>query len=174
MAEILGEEKLSYDDFLSVLESGLEEMQIGVIPPSLDQVMIGDMKRTRTEEVKILFFLGINEGVIPAANGGGGVVNDHQREVLETYGINLAPGIKQSAYMEQFYLYLTVSKPTDRLYLSYRMMDAAGNNNRPSYFIERIQRIFPKLKVTMQEEEVQTGYTKEEALDQMILSLIHI
>ena len=55
MAEILGEEKLSYDDFLSVLESGLEEMQIGVIPPSLDQVMIGDMKRTRTEEVKILF-----------------------------------------------------------------------------------------------------------------------
>ena len=48
-------------------------MQIGVIPPSLDQVMIGDMKRTRTEEVKILFFLGINEGVIPAANGGGGL-----------------------------------------------------------------------------------------------------
>ena len=69
MAEILGEEKLSYDDFLSVLESGLEEMQIGVIPPSLDPVMIGDMKRTRTEEVKILFFLVINEGVIPAANG---------------------------------------------------------------------------------------------------------
>lgn len=91
--------------------------------------------------------------------------------MLETYGINLAPGIKQSAYMEQFYLYLTVSKPTDRLYLSYRMMDAAGNNNRPSYFIERIQRIFPKLKVTMQEEEVQTGYTREEALDQMILCL---
>lgn len=55
MAEILGEEKLSYDDFLSVLESGLEEMQIGVIPPSLDQIVIGDMKRTRTEEVKILF-----------------------------------------------------------------------------------------------------------------------
>ena len=100
--------------------------------------------------------------MIPAANGGGGVVNDHQREVLETYGINLAPGIKQSAYMEQFYLYLTVSKPTDRLYLSYRMMDAAGNNNRPSYFIERIQRIFPKLKVTMQEEEVQTGYTRSD------------
>ena len=57
------------------------------------------------------------------------------------------------------------------MYLSYRMMDAAGNNNRPSYFIERIQRIFPKLKVTMQEEEVQTGYTREEALDQMILCL---
>ena len=171
MADILGDEKLSYDDFLSVLESGLEEMQIGVIPPSLDQVVIGDMKRTRTEEVKILFFLGINEGVIPAANDGGGVVNDHQREILENYGISLAPGAKQSAYMEQFYLYLTVSKPTDRLYLSYRMTDAAGNNNRPSYFIERILRIFPKLKISMEEEIPQTGYTKEEALDQMIICL---
>ena len=171
MAEILGDEKLSYDDFLSVLESGLEEMQIGVIPPSLDQVVIGDMKRTRTEEVKILFFLGINEGVIPAVNDGGGVVNDHQREILGDYGISLAPGAKQSAYMEQFYLYLTVSKPTDRLYLSYRMMDASGNNNRPSYFIERILRIFPKLKVTMEEESVKTGFTKEEAVDQMIICL---
>ena len=171
MAEILGEEKLSYDDFLSVLESGLEEMQIGVIPPSLDQIVIGDMKRTRTEEVKILFFLGVNEGVIPAANDGGGVVSDYQREILQSYGIGLAPGAKESAYMEQFYLYLTVSKPTDRLYVSYRMMDAAGNNNRPSYFIERILRIFPKLKISMEEEEQKTGYTKEEALDQMILCL---
>ena len=174
MYEILGEEKLSYDDFLSVLESGLEEMQIGVIPPSLDQVVVGDMKRTRTEEVKVLFFLGINEGVIPAANDGGGVVNDHQREVLGNYGIDLAPGAKQSAYMEQFYLYLTVSKPTDKLYLSYRMMDAAGNNHRPSYFVERILQIFPKLKVEIQEEAPQTGYTKEEALDHMITCLQEI
>lgn len=171
MAQILGDEKLSYDDFLSVLESGLEEMKIGVVPPSLDQVVIGDMKRTRTEDVKVLFFLGINEGVIPANDEGGGVVNDRQREILENYGISLAPGAKQSAYMEQFYLYLTVSKPTDRLYLSYRMMDAAGNNNRPSYFIERILKIFPNLKVSMPEEEIHTGYTKEEALDQMILCL---
>lgn len=164
MAEILGEEKLSYDDFLSVLESGLEEMQIGVIPPSLDQIVIGDMKRTRTEEVKILFFLGVNEGVIPAANDGGGVVSDYQREILQSYGIGLAPGAKESAYMEQFYLYLTVSKPTDRLYVSYRMMEAAGNNNRPSYFIERILRIFPKLKISMEEEEQKTGYTKRRSI----------
>lgn len=171
MAEILGDEKLSYDDFFSVLESGLEEMKIGVIPPSLDQVVIGDMKRTRTDQIKILFFLGINEGVIPAANDGGGVVNDRQREILEDYGIGLAPLAKQSAYMEQFYLYLTVSKPTDRLYLSYRMMDAAGNPNRPSYFIERMLRLFPKLKVQINEEEIKRGYTREEALDQMILCL---
>ena len=50
MADILGDEKLSFDDFLSVLESGMDEMTVGVIPPSLDQVVIGDMERTRQKE----------------------------------------------------------------------------------------------------------------------------
>lgn len=168
MAEILGDEKLSYDDFFSVLESGLEEMAMGVIPPSLDQVVIGDMKRTRTEGVKILFFLGVNEGIIPAANEGGGVMNDRQREMLSDYGVNLAPGLRQSAYMEQFYLYLAVSKPSEQLYLSYSRMSAAGEPRRPSYFVERIQRIFPNLIIQAEQEPVKTGYTVEEALEQMI------
>ena len=171
MASILGEEQLSYDDFFSVLESGLDEMAMGVIPPSLDQVVIGDVKRTRTEGVKVLFFLGVNEGIIPAANEGGGVVNDRQREILSDYGIKLAPGLRQSAYMEQFYLYLAVSKPSDLLYLSYSRMSAAGEQRRPSYFIERVQRIFPELKIRIEQGEEKTGYTVEEALEQLIACL---
>ena len=171
MASILGEEQLSYDDFFSVLESGLDEMAMGVIPPSLDQVVIGDVKRTRTEGVKVLFFLGVNEGIIPAANEGGGVVNDRQREILSDYGIKLAPGLRQSAYMEQFYLYLAVSKPSDLLYLSYSRMSAAGEQRRPSYFIERVQRIFPELKIRTEQGEEKTGYTVEEALEQLIACL---
>lgn len=171
MADILGEEKLSYDDFFSVLESGLEEMEMGVIPPSLDQVVIGDVKRTRTQGVKVLFFLGVNEGMVPAVSEGGGVMNDRQREILGDYGLNLAPGLRQSAYMEQFYLYLAVSKPSDQLYLSYSRMSAAGEQRRPSYFIERFRKIFPKLKVMGESEMENTGYTVEEALEQMIACL---
>ena len=128
------------------------------------------MKKFIVFILSAIFFVGIFSGC-SLSNDGGGVVSDYQREILQSYGIGLAPGAKESAYMEQFYLYLTVSKPTDRLYVSYRMMEAAGNNNRPSYFIERILRIFPKLKISMEEEEQKTGYTKEEALDQMILCL---
>ena len=82
MAEILGEEKLSYDDFFSVLESGLEEMQIGVIPPSLDQVMIGDIERSRLNHVKVLFVLGINDGIIPKAAGSSGILSEADRSIL--------------------------------------------------------------------------------------------
>ena len=87
MADILGEEKLSYDDFLSVLETGMEEMTMGVIPPSLDQVVIGDMERTRTEGVKVLFFAGVSDNVIPKQNPKGNVISDSQKEMLEEEGI---------------------------------------------------------------------------------------
>lgn len=168
MADILGEETLSYDDFLSVLESGMEEMTMGVIPPSLDQVVIGDMERTRTEGVKILFFLGINDGIIPNLSEGGGVVTDHQREVLKDHGISLAPTAKMSAYTEQFYLYLAVTKPEDKLFLSYSMMNASGESRQPSYFLDRIQKLFPKLTFFIEDDYNKLwAYTVEDAVEQL-------
>lgn len=169
MADILGEEALSYDDFLSVLESGLEEMTMGVIPPSLDQVVVGDMERTRTEGVKVLFFVGINDGIIPNLSEGGGVISDHQREVLNDHGISMAPTTKTSAYTEQFYLYLAVTKPEDKLFLSYSLMTATGESRQPSYFLDRIQKLFPQLTVLEQEDiQKQWAYTIEDATEQLI------
>ena len=94
-------------------------MQIGVIPPSLDQVMIGDMKRNenRKKVKNLYFFLGINEGVIPAANDGGGVVNDHQREVLETYGINLR--LASNSLLYGTVLFVSYGVKTNRSFVFY-------------------------------------------------------
>lgn len=168
MADILGEEKLSYDDFLSVLESGMEEMTVGVIPPSLDQVLIGDMERTRAEGVKVLFFLGINDGIIPKQSQGGGVVSDDQREILRNQGIMLAPTAKMSAYTEQFYLYLALSKPSEKLYLSYCMMNASGENRQPSYVLERVRKIFPEISLYEDESVPEESFSVEEATDHLV------
>lgn len=171
MADILGDEKLSFDDFLSVLESGMDEMTVGVIPPSLDQVVIGDMERTRTEGVKVLFFMGINDGIIPKQSQGGGVVSDDQREMLRNQGILLAPTIKMSAYTEQFYLYLAAARPSKKLFLSYCMMDASGENRQPSYFLERIRKIFPKISIWEEEEIPKNSFTTEEAVNHFVAFL---
>lgn len=146
MAAILGEEKLSYDEFCAVLETGLSEMTVGVIPPGLDQVIVGDIERTRVEGVKVLFFAGINEGAVPKPSKGGGLVTDSQREELAKSGIPLAPGAADQAYMEQYYLYLAMAKPKDKLYLTYASMDSSGDSKAPSYLIGRIEKLFPGLK----------------------------
>lgn len=171
MADILGEEKLSFDDFLNVLESGMDEMTVGVIPPSLDQVVIGDMERTRTEGVKVLFFLGVNDGVIPKQSQGGGIVSDDQREMLRRQGVLLAPTTKMSAYTEQFYLYLATAKPSTKLFLSYCMMDASGENRQPSYFLDRIKKIFPNITTFGEEEIPSNSFTAKEAIGHLVAFL---
>ena len=52
-------------EYCELLDAGLEEAKVGVIPPSLDQVVIGDMERTRLKDIRALFFVGVNEGCIP-------------------------------------------------------------------------------------------------------------
>ncbi len=168
MADILGEEKLSFDDFLSVLETGMEEMTMGVIPPSLDQIVIGDMERTRTEGVKVLFFAGVSDDAIPKQNQKGNVVSDSQKELLEEKGITMAPTAKAASYMEQFYLYLTVAKPEDKLYLSYSVMTASGENKQPSYFLDRIRSVFPALNIKEAGNIPAHSYTPEAAMNQAV------
>lgn len=173
MAAILGEEKLSFDEFCSVLETGLSEMTVGVIPPGLDQVIVGDMERTRVEGVKVLFFAGMNEGVVPKPSSAGGLVTDSQREELIKAGISLAPGAANQAYMEQYYLYLAMARPEDKLYLTYASMDSSGESKAPSYILGRIEKIFPGLKKVQDLGEDQI-YSVSEAKERFIEHLQNV
>lgn len=159
MVEILGEEVMTVKEVKNILETGLEEMTVGVIPPSMDQVVVGDLTRTRLNEVKVLFFAGMNEGSIPKPVDGNGILNDYEREKLAEDGITLAETMIQAAYTEQFYLYLAVSKPTKHLYLSYATVSDDGASLRPSYFIQRIEKVLPNLTLT--ELHPQGYYTRD-------------
>ena len=48
-----------------LLDAGMEEARIGVIPPSLDEVMAGDIERTRLKDIRALILLGVNDSLIP-------------------------------------------------------------------------------------------------------------
>lgn len=151
LVELLGDEEVSIKEYEQLLETGFAEAKVGLIPPGIDQVMIGDIERTRLKEIKALFFIGVNDGIIPKGNQGGGILSDLEREVLSGYQMELAPTAKQSAYTEHFYLYLNMTKPKERLYITYAKMSSDGKKKLPSYLISKIRKIFPKLQV--QEED---------------------
>ncbi len=146
LADILGEEHMTFREFYTVLDTGIQSLDIGVIPPGIDKVTIGDITRTRLGEIKALFFINVNEGVIPKANSRGMILNDKDREQL-THKLSLAPGARQKAYQEQFYLYLMLTKPRRHLYISYHKLTNDNKAVRPSYLISRICAIFPKLEI---------------------------
>lgn len=146
--ELLGEESLSIKEFREILDAGFEEAKVGIIPPSMDHVVFGDIERTRLDDVKVLFFVGVNEGIIPKNLNKGGIISQVERETLLEYHIELAPTARQDAYTQKFYLYLNLTKPSEKLYLSFSKTDSQGKTIRPSYLIGTMQKMFPSIGIT--------------------------
>ena len=92
---LLGEEMLTWEEFGQILDAGFGEIQVGIIPQQVDQIVVGDMERTRLKQVKALFFLGINDGKIPKQSGSGGILSDVDREFLAEGEFELAPTPRQ-------------------------------------------------------------------------------
>ncbi|MCR5283434.1 MAG: PD-(D/E)XK nuclease family protein [Lachnospiraceae bacterium] len=145
--DLIGEDELSCREFLEIFEAGISEIRIGTIPQKVDQVVVGDIQRTRLDRVSALFFLGINEGNIPKKNASGGLLSDIEREFLTQSGITLAPGPREKLYEQRLYLYQIMTKPAEQLYLSYALLDAAGKGLMPSYLIGNLLSLYPDLKI---------------------------
>ena len=86
---------MELQEFTEILEAGLSEAKVGVIPPGIDQVQVGDIRRTRLAHVKVLFLLGLNDGWVPARGNDGGIVSDMERELLKENGMELAPTARE-------------------------------------------------------------------------------
>ena len=145
--ELLGEEMVSRKEFEDILEAGFSEARVGIIPPGIDQVHVGDLERTRLNHIRVLFFLGLNDGWIPSREGKGGIVSELEREFLLSEGIELAPTARENSYIQRFYLYLGLTKPEEKLYLSYCRSSSQGTAMRPSYLVTSVRRLFPWLQV---------------------------
>ncbi len=164
IAGILGEEEMELAELRKIMDAGLEELELGVIPPGPDQVVIGDVERTRLNQMKVLFLLGVNEGIIPKPEKGGGILSDGDREELEGGEFLLAPGARKNTGLEQFYLYLCLTRPSERLYLTFSSVDTDGKAIRSSYLIGRLKLLFPKLKIKEGREIRPEYYTKKSSL----------
>lgn len=147
MADVLGDEKISMKDFRALLEAGLSEARIAIIPPGNDRVAVGDVERSRIGGVKALFFIGVNEGVIPRPAADGGILTEADRARLSEKRIRLKPSAREEIYIGRFYLYLTVSKPSERLFLSESRAGLKGEPMHPAYLFDRARRMFPDLMV---------------------------
>ncbi len=145
--ELLGNEKISLKEYCELLDAGLEEAKVGIIPPSLDQVLIGDIERTRIKDVKYLFFLGVNDNSIPGKAKSNGLLSERDREKMTEKGMVLAPGAKEKAFIQKFYLYLILTKPSQQAVLSFSKSSSEGKALRPAYLVMDLMKMFPKLQI---------------------------
>lgn len=157
--EVIGDDILEITDFYKILNAGFENKEIGVIPVALDQVNIGDIARIKGRDVKALFIIGVNDGVLPSASKEEGILSDRDRDTLKDIGIQLASTTKSRAFEEQFMVYTALTLGSKFMMISYPMADFEGKSLRPSIIIPRLKRILPKL---VEESDIYNLASKED------------
>lgn len=158
LVELLGDESMNLAEFKEIIDVGFSEARIGLIPPGVDQILAGDISRTRLSDIKYLFFIGVNDGNIPKSGNGGGILSEAERIFLSEEDYELAPTPREEVYTEQFYLYLNMAKPSNHLYITYCVTGNDGKAKSPSYIVDRIKRLFPKMSVSIEEARKDTTH----------------
>lgn len=157
IVEVMGDEPMDLNTFASILEAGMENLTFALVPPALDQVLVGSLDRTRFAGVKCAFILGINDGVIPARPKEDGMLSEEERETLLANGMALGPGSRRRLMEEELMLYRALTSASERLFLSYALADEEGKGLLPSGVMKRMKEMFPKVKeefITIEAGEV--------------------
>ena len=152
-----GDGKVTFEKYKEILKVGLKNKEVGKIPQFIDQVMIGDIDRTRTHRVKAIFIIGMNDGNFPSANKNEGYFNDKDREILKLNNLEIAKNTLENLYEDQFNIYKAFTIAEEKLYILYISTNKEGTSLRPSVLISKIKKIFPNIKEKSQvlEKEIE-------------------
>lgn len=146
LVEILGEQEISLRNYHGILQSGFASFEIGIIPTTLDQVLVGQIQRSKSHDIKALFVVGVNDGVLPSGVEDKDILSNEEKLTLKEAGVDLGSDNEIRSQQERFLIYSALSKPKEFLWLSFALADGEGKALRPSTLIDGVKKIFPKLR----------------------------
>ncbi len=142
-----GTAALPLREWLPIVEAGLGALSIGVIPPALDQVLVGTVDRSRNPELQLALVLGLNEGIFPAPPAPPVLLSDSERAVLAAHDTRLGPDPRAQLAHERYFAYIACTRSRARLVLTCAAADADGTPLHPSPVFTHVQALFPGLKL---------------------------
>jgi len=172
LIEFFDEEKMTYEKYKEILKTGLEYKELGNIPEALDQVILGDVERSKTHKVKAVFIIGLNDGVFPAVNKDEGFLNDSDRETMKSLGAEIAKGTIENLYEDQFNIYKAFSIAEEKIFLSYESTNQEGKALRGSVLLAKIKKIFSKISEKSDiTENIQEINSKEATFENLLINI---
>lgn len=152
LVESLGERPMAVDVVREVVESGLAGMKLALVPPRLDQVLVGSIERSRHPEIKAVLLLGLSDRSFPMVAAEDNVLNDEDREALEAAGVELAVTSRQRLLDERLLGYIAMTRAAESLWLSWPVADEQGRGLQPSPFLGQVRRALGELPVARLED----------------------
>ncbi|AOT71673.1 helicase-exonuclease AddAB subunit AddB [Geosporobacter ferrireducens] len=147
MVEIIGEQSITLKEYIRILDAGFSSLELAIIPTTIDQVLVGNIQRSKSHDIKALFVVGVNDGILPTGKGEEGILSDEEKRYIKEKGLQLRSDHEGKACEEKFLIYSAFSKPGIYLWISYALADQEGKALRPSILIDRIKKLFKGLSV---------------------------
>ena len=169
---VFGDENITFETYMQILKTGLGESKLGTIPMAQDEVTVGDVDRSRSHKIKIVFIIGLNDGMFPGTTKAEGFLNDADREKILEKGIELAKGTVDRIYEDNFNIYKAFTTAEEKMYLSYSSSDMEGKSLRQSILVSRTKKIFTKLQeesdIIQRKSEI---CTKQNTFEELLINL---
>ena len=147
MVELMGDERISLEKFMKLISLGFDEYELGLVPPSMDQVLVSSIDRMKNTDTKYLYLIGTTDGIFPLISKESGLLSDKDRKNLGEKGLEVDIDSKTKTYEEQFLVYKALTSTSENLILTYPISDHEGKTLRPSIIISRLKKIFPKIDI---------------------------
>ena len=147
-----GSQRLDLRDWIAIIDAGLANLTVGIVPPSLDQVLVGAVDRSRNPNLQLALVLGLNETVFPASSSLPTLLNEADRAALESKDFQLGASTRLRLGHERYLGYIACTRARERLVLSFASFDALDRKLNPSIFVSHLQQLFPSLAVEQWEE----------------------
>ncbi len=163
-------ESLSLRDWLPILEAGLMNLTVGVVPPALDQVLVGAVDRARNPDLKLALVLGANEGIFPATPVAPPLLTHADRDELEQHNLALGPNLRDQLARERYLGYIACTRARERLLVTFSRHDADGKALNPSSLITHLRTLFPGLEVG--DFEAKADWREAEHVNELVAPLV--
>ena len=128
-------------EFYELFSAGTSKLRTASPPRTLDCVTVEPAETARLASPKVIFILGVNEGVFPLTPKAGGLFSADEREQLVGAGLGLSGGLKEKAAEEKFIAYTMLSAASERVYMSCAMAGPEGGALYPSRLMGQAEKM---------------------------------
>ncbi len=153
LIEVFGTDKLSCEDYFSIINCAFSQLTLRFIPPSLDEVLVGSIERSRHPDLKAVFLIGATQREFPTPVNYDTILTDEDRLAAQSVDFPITAGTRQALAQRQYLAYIAFTRPSQFLYVTYPLSDDAGSDVTRSPFVDNLQAMFENLK----EESVADG-----------------
>jgi len=137
---------LTIGELADVLEAGLSGLTLGLVPPMVDQILVGSIERSRHPDIKAAVVLGFNDGVFPKQLAEDSILNDDDRSMLQGAGVHVRPASRERMVDESLLVYVALTRASEALVVTYATADNDGKSLRPSPYGDALCAACPGLE----------------------------